>query len=140
MNSSKKRMAKAIERTLCWFDEQITSVKGINCDHEIRSSDGDRSDGSSNSGEKDQSSADKEDHSGSSGDKDNHSSDADRSCSDANTNSIGIDSRKVAFFGVAQYNPNYPVQTTAIVRNIILKGATGDRCYTSICDALIYSD
>ena len=132
---SKNRMAKAIERTLCWFDEQIISVKGINCDHEIRSSDG-----SSNSDVKDQSSADKEDHSGSSGDKDNHSSDADRSCSNANTNSIGIDSREVAFFGVAQYNPNYPVQTTAIVRNIILKGAKGDVCYTSICDALIYSD
>jgi hypothetical protein len=100
MNSSKKRMAKAIERTLRWFDEQITSVKGVNG----------HGDGSSCSDDKD--------HSGNSN-KD-HSSDTDR---------IGIDEDGIAFFGVAQYNPNYPVQITDVVRNIILKGATGDLVY-----------
>lgn len=135
MNSSKKRMAKAIERTLRWFDEQIISVKGVNRDNEIRSSADGRGDSSNNS--------DNKDNSGNIDNKDNRSSDADRSCSNANTNSIeiGIDG-EVAFFGVAQYNPNYPVQIEAIVRNIILKGAAGDGCYTAmryvICDTLFY--
>lgn len=128
-------MAKAIERTLRWFDEQIISVKGVNRDNEIRGSE-DRCDDSSNSD-------DNKDYSDNIDNNDNRSSDAERSCSDINTNSIeiGIDG-EVAFFGVAQYNPNYPVQIEAIVRNIILKGAAGDGCYTAmryvICDTLFY--
>jgi len=114
MNSSKKRMAKAIERTLRWFDEQISSVKGVSRVSEIRSSDDGRGDGSSDSDDK---------YRSGNSDKD-HNSDADR---------IGIDG-EVAFFGVAQYNPNYPVQVIDVVRNIILKGATGDVCCTAICD------
>ena len=170
MNSSKKRMAKAVERTVRWFDEQIIAIKNLKSDvngisggtpivdnndsctdvvnhHTCDNSNNNDSSSTDNmnkivSNSEIENSVHKADNQTNGiivNNENNHKSDndGDRIFNDNleitgnnKNNRIVLNSGKIVFFGVAQYNPHYPVQIREIVDNIIKKGATGESIST----------